>query len=319
METTKDLASFFQIKEYIFHEYYLDPAFPIMAIVRENYRFQPEPQILHWLHFHTHVEIMYCHHERIVDVENTVQVLHPGDICVISPNQLHNSRALYPERFDLKDPNCEYLYFDPETLLRDFFTTTYSFQSFFYLIRQNSVTILSEEKHPKSCRLLRMIIDEMRSPAYNRNIVKGLLLSFWIDLVRIASSSSADCHTKNSELTEIYPAMSYIQTHYSQKISTSRLARECHMSLSHFRSSFTGILGYSAARYIERIRLEKSCELLLYTEMSMTEIAYQCGFSSTASFNRIFSAKYNVPPTVWKNERRNIKKVSYTHSVFIPH
>lgn len=308
----------FQIKKYIYREYCLNPDFPAMALVKENFSFPSEPETITWLHFHNCMEIVYCYEERIVNIENKIYFLEPGSICVIPPNQMHNSKSETFSQAVPQAPRCEYLYLDPEKLLNDFFTETYSFQQVFQQINRDLKNVISHRENPKICRLLLMILEEMRVPDFNRNMVKGLFLSFWIELLRTLKLPSEGYMAKRRELTEVYPAMVYAREHYMEKITTEILAEVCHMSVSHFRKNFKKCVGIPSGKYIENLRLSKSCELLIETEMGILEIALSCGFTSLSAYNRHFTAKYGVPPGKWKKARRNIKKNTYSHSVYRP-
>lgn len=303
-----------QVEEYIYREYKLNPEFPVAAFTKENYTFTQEPAIT-WLHFHNCMELMYCYEERIVNIENRVYFMEPGSICVIPPNQMHNSRSeIFQE--PVEHPPCEYLYLDPHALISDFFTETYSFQNVFEQINGDLKNVITEQENPVICRLTALILDEMRKPNPSLYMVKGLFLSFWIELLRTLKLPSIRYMAKRRELTEIYPAMSYIREYFTQEISTETLAEICHMSTSQFRQNFKKCLTVSPRRYIDNLRLSKSCQLLLETEMGILDIALQCGYNSLSSYNSHFTARYGVSPTKWKKARRNIKKRTYSHSVY---
>jgi AraC-like DNA-binding protein len=307
----------FQIREYVYREYQLSEEFPVEALVKENFKFPSEPETITWLHFHNCMEIMVCYEERIVNIENRIYSMEPESICVIPPNQMHNSkRAMLQE--NARDPGCEYLYLDPKKLLEDFFTETYSFQQVFEQINRNLTNGISSHENPKIWRIIQMILEEMRNPDFSHYMVKGLFLSFWIELLRTLKLPSASHMAKRRELTSVYPAMVHIREHYAEKVTTETLAEICHMSVSYFRQSFKKLVGISSGKYLDHIRLAKSCELLLETELSILEIALSCGFTSLSAYNNHFIARYGVSPGQWKKERRNIKKTAYSHSVYRP-
>ncbi|MBU5478254.1 helix-turn-helix transcriptional regulator [Eubacterium sp. MSJ-13] len=53
--------------------------------------------------------------------------------------------------------------------------------------------------------------------------------------------------------------------------------------------------------YVNHYRLEKSIFLLRNTTISITEIAYACGFSNTSYFCEIFHKYYNTTPKKFRN------------------
>jgi AraC-like DNA-binding protein len=57
------------------------------------------------------------------------------------------------------------------------------------------------------------------------------------------------------------------------------------------------LTGQSASHFIRSFRLEKSREMLLTTTKSVSEIAYETGFSDANYFSRVFAQEYGVPPS----------------------
>ena len=68
------------------------------------------------------------------------------------------------------------------------------------------------------------------------------------------------------------------------------------MSRSHIHRRLKSIKNQSVSHFIRYIRLEKAMKMLLESDSSASEIAYQVGFSSPAYFNRCFHEYYGYPP-----------------------
>ena len=306
----------FQIKEYIYREYVLNPEFPIGAFLQENYKFTSESEVITYLHFHNCMEIMYCYEARIVNIENRIYYLEPGDVCVIPQNQMHNSKRneVIPE--NLPSPCAEYLFMDPAVLLDDFFTEVYSFQQVYEQISRELKNVITVQENPQIGKLVRMILKEMRAVPQDHDMVKGLVLSFWIELIRTLKLTSSGRMSKRRELTEVYPAMVYIREHYKEKIDTAVLADLCHMSVSQFRKNFKKCVGLSSGEYIRNRRLAKACQMLMETEMGILDVALFCGFTSLSAFNSCFISKYGVSASKWKKESCSIKKKTYSHLIY---
>lgn len=63
--------------------------------------------------------------------------------------------------------------------------------------------------------------------------------------------------------------------------------------------------GISMGNYIKKLRLEKASELLLTTDLSVAEVAYNVGIESHAYFTRSFRLQYGMSPTEWIKYHRN--------------
>jgi len=81
-------------------------------------------------------------------------------------------------------------------------------------------------------------------------------------------------------------------------INVEELARDYHIGYSHFRRMFKKYTGLSPAQYHLKLRLQRANELLMTTNMSIKQIAYELGFQSNYYFTRIFTKKYGVSPSL---------------------
>ena len=75
------------------------------------------------------------------------------------------------------------------------------------------------------------------------------------------------------------------------------LCRQLAMSRTNLFRKITALTGKSATRFIRRVRLEKSKELLETTDLSISEITFQTGFRSAAYFSRVFKEAFGKPPS----------------------
>ncbi len=80
----------------------------------------------------------------------------------------------------------------------------------------------------------------------------------------------------------------HIHEVYASSIPLGQLAEIACMSPAYFSRYFKQVTGLSPVHYIQRYRIEKSKELLVHTDLSITEIAFQIGFNSQSYFDRIF-------------------------------
>ena len=79
-------------------------------------------------------------------------------------------------------------------------------------------------------------------------------------------------------------------------------------SLSHLFSSHFGM---TLENYAQQKRLEKVKEMLVYTQLSLTEIALRTGFSSVNHLSNHFKSKTGLPPSHFrkiKSEKKHLKE-----------
>ncbi|MCF6179844.1 MAG: helix-turn-helix transcriptional regulator, partial [Geopsychrobacter sp.] len=75
-----------------------------------------------------------------------------------------------------------------------------------------------------------------------------------------------------------------------------QLSKVAGMSKSSLIVAFKDATGYSPIDYLIRIRLQKAAELLIESELSLGEIAVQCGFHDSNYLTRQFRRVYNLTP-----------------------
>ena len=90
------------------------------------------------------------------------------------------------------------------------------------------------------------------------------------------------------------------EAHICSPISLTELATLTHHSLSSFKREFKKLYSETPGNYIIRKRTEKVAELLLLSDDTISNIAFDCGFKSLAHLSRVFRLKYGMSPSVYR-------------------
>jgi len=90
--------------------------------------------------------------------------------------------------------------------------------------------------------------------------------------------------------------LKYVQEHYAERVTLDDIAAAGAMCRSKCSYLFRQVLQQTAIEYVQSVRLQKSCDLLTDTELSMTEIASRCGFSGASYFVELFHQQFGVTP-----------------------
>ena len=115
--------------------------------------------------------------------------------------------------------------------------------------------------------------------------------------------SSSDKLLQNEYMLRLNRVIDYIQNHYSEELNLTKLATIACFSKYHFHRLFRTLVGETLNDFIQRIRLEKSVQKLTTDQnKSITEIALDCGFSSSQNYAKLFKSYYGVPPSIIRNE-----------------
>ncbi|WP_426131503.1 helix-turn-helix domain-containing protein [Pararhizobium sp. PWRC1-1] len=91
----------------------------------------------------------------------------------------------------------------------------------------------------------------------------------------------------------------------SEDLSLDELAAEARLSPFHFARMFKHSLGVPPRVYLTRLRVQKACELLEKTNLSVTEIALEVGYSSNQVLARVFLKSLHMNPTDYRRAVRD--------------
>lgn len=96
---------------------------------------------------------------------------------------------------------------------------------------------------------------------------------------------------------------SFIEANFAdQNLSVERLSEEFRLSRVQLFRKTKALLGESPNDYIQQVRLKKASQLLVETQLSISEIAYQTGYSSPGYFSTAFKARYACSPSEWRDK-----------------
>ena len=101
-------------------------------------------------------------------------------------------------------------------------------------------------------------------------------------------------------------AKEFISQHFSEDISSGRVAKELHLSRFYFCKLFKGGTGLTFTAYLARVRIERVKEFLRNPNLRVSEIAFQTGFQSLTHFNRLFLKLTGESPTEYRNRLHEI-------------
>lgn len=92
----------------------------------------------------------------------------------------------------------------------------------------------------------------------------------------------------------------YIEAHFDAPLLTSELAGIAAMSTAQFGRSFKAATGYSPHHYVTIRRVDHAKRMLRQGDLTITQIAYCCGFSSAAHFATTFRSHVGVSPSNYR-------------------
>lgn len=130
------------------------------------------------------------------------------------------------------------------------------------------------------------------------------------------SSKIDNRYLREEYLSRINRVIDYIESNMEDKLSLGKLAQVASFSPYHFHRIFKALVGEPLNHFIQRVRLERAAmKLVDQPKLSVTEIAFACGFSGSSSFARAFKDHFQMSATEWRRQiEREKSKISIPES-----
>lgn len=251
------------------------------------------------VHWHDEVEIIFVRKGNLrISIEGNIYEAVAGETYLVNPGELH--------------------YMETDTIPVDYYTILFS-MDFISSRTQDMLEmellgplrekkkLLVQDINSVSCvkkieQLLGKMIDlnDRQEGAYQLR-TKGVLMELLSELVE-AKCFYTPVFRKNSNLQR--EMISYIQEHFSEKITLKTLGDEFHLSEKYISRYFKDQFSISFMQYVAHLRIEKAKKMLRETENSVMEVALSCGYPSVNFFIRSFKEANEMTPLQYRKQIR---------------
>jgi AraC-like DNA-binding protein len=171
---------------------------------------------------------------------------------------------------------------------------------------------LSEDRHVPLAHDLAMqaLLAELRKEAEDRAPGFRFRVTALCTTLVVTLARQANC-TAEREMNEhrrrrvrlVAQAREYLIKNLDHRLSLAKVAGHLRVSEEHLARVFRQETGQTVFDFLGEIRLEKAKTYLLGSEMNVTEIARQTGFSSVSLFSRTFKRAVGTGPLAYRQER----------------
>ncbi|MBP3362149.1 MAG: helix-turn-helix domain-containing protein [Clostridia bacterium] len=248
-------------------------------------------------HCHEIYELYYLMGgSRIFIIDNKTLNILPGSIILISPyvphQVMHASETTYKTfivNFSLNTvpANHHYKFKKPNS----FFKNNYSL-----------IPLSKNEQNIYESYIEKILTEMHDKNAEYELAVYGIVLQMLSFCQR-----NYDAQTKSPYLAPPVPTRSdsvitYINEHYREELSLTRLSEIFYVSPAYLSRSFKKDIGISLVEYINSVRIQKAIAMLVSSSYSVVQISKRCGFTSTQNFNRVFKQITGSPPSYYKKK-----------------
>ena len=103
---------------------------------------------------------------------------------------------------------------------------------------------------------------------------------------------------------EMEKAAQYMNEHFMEPLTLPMMAEKYCMSDSYFSRRFKQVTGFGFKEYLNMVRIRYACELLILTDMSVTEISEACGYMDSNYFGDAFCKRIKMSPRQYRKEKK---------------
>jgi AraC-like DNA-binding protein len=119
---------------------------------------------------------------------------------------------------------------------------------------------------------------------------------------RLLSSVRMQSADDDQQLDQINAVVSRITDDVARPLAAAELAAELGMSESGFSRFFRKATGNTFTDFVNQVRVNRACQLLMDTDRLVTHICYEVGFNNVANFNRRFMEIKGLTPTEFRRQ-----------------
>lgn len=247
-------------------------------------------------HWHSELEIVrIIEGEFHITLNNVSYVAKKGDVIFINSETVHqgipkncvyecivfHAEYLYQENYD----NCSFIknLVDREYMVNEYFPCDDS------------------ELH----RTINSVFDAIisKKAAYKLRVIAAMYNLFAIifeqKLYVGNIGKDSDLNVKN--IAKLKKVLSFIRENYDKPITLEMIANNVNMSPKYLGSFFKSMTEKTPIDYLIEYRIEKAARRLRLSDMSVTEIAYSCGFSDLSYFIKTFKSIKGSSPGKYRN------------------
>ncbi len=257
-------------------------------------------------HWHYYIEILYMltGSARVI-LGGVSYDFNKGDLVVINAREVHSVNTE-----DEEDVRYIVIKFDPEVLYttnRTVFESKYVFPFTMAKASHQKVFKREEIEGTHIPYLVQEIFKEYGSLSFGFDLaIRTHICSIFLWILRNWQSKGlnmdASYSFKENEIKMLQKVFDYLDKNYQYDITVKEAARMCSLSYSYFSRYFKAIMGKTFTEYLNYVRITEAEKLLLSTEMNITEVAAETGFSDSSYFIKQFRHFKNVSPKQFKKK-----------------
>lgn len=258
-------------------------------------------------HYHQEFELSFITEgsgKRIVG--DSIEEFYPGDLIFIGPRIPHVwfSHETSPRQHSGRTLESVYLLFNNE-VLPEALVHLPEFTHIRKAIRhsERGIRITGETLNEVSRLMLQLpYLDRLKRLMYFYEIMHLIGRGDTFSYLASESYVRSKFETTNTRIGRIHE---YMMKNYHEEINLEEIAGIVHMAPSSVCRFFKSSTGMTIFEYLNKIKIDYSCQLLLNSDRSVVNISYDCGFNNLSHFNKQFKKFIGKTPSQFRKLRLN--------------
>lgn len=286
---------------------YQDDAFPVGLYVITRKGIEPEGRGYRDLHWHEELQFtLVTDGTMIMQVNGDDYPLQEGEMIFINRNLLHMTKDLSENgRYvSINFPDRLLSFFPGSRMEQDFvapYTGNITFPAFVYSPeipwQREGITYIRE--------IIAMLSESGKAPSrcvsFREYRIAMKCTELWYSLIgnsyeSIGTPSKTDVRKQQ----RIRDMLAYIHAHYMEPVTLGEVAASANISEGECCRCFARMVRKSPLQYMMWYRITKGQELLSSSDLSVTEIAFACGFGDPSHFIQYFKRQTGVTPKEYR-------------------
>jgi AraC-like DNA-binding protein len=247
-------------------------------------------------HFHPELEIVYIRDgSGKRHIGNHISQYYNGDLIMVGPNLPHYG---FTDRFS-----------GSKTEIIIQLTEDFLGKDLFHKIEMSSIARLLEKSKSGlsfSGNVKDDIGGRMESLFYMNNFEKVIELLKILNImsttreVTVLNATGVVLETTHARASQLDEIFAFVRKEFQNEISLKKISSLANMTEPSFCRFFKKNTGKTFIEFVNEFRITHACKLLADTEMSITDICFECGFNNFSHFNSYFKRVTGHSPSEYR-------------------
>ena len=229
-----------------------------------------------------------------------LKIAGPGDYYIVDYNSVHSYRQISKERVVI----INFLFY-PDFIERvlsgyktfDDILNTYSLRFSYKNILGSPTGKIFHDEDKKIGNIVNEIVAEYEHKNYGYfEFIRCKLIEILI--ITLRKIGRDEQKTNYSDI--VSELISYTEKNHNENIRLSEIADKYNYSISSISKKFKEETGIGFSKYVQKIRIEKSCHLLATTNKAIRDIAFIVGYEDVKFFRSAFRESLKISPSEFR-------------------